>query len=343
MSSILLSRDAFREGVFARDNHTCVFCDKPAKDAHHIMERRLFPDGGYYLANGASVCEEHHLACEQTTLSLEQVRDAAGITSPVIPPHLYSDQEYDKWGNPVMANGTRLKGELFFDESVQKILGKGGVLGLFSDWVKYPRTHHLPWSPGLTDDDRVLSSMAPFVGQRVIVSEKMDGENTTMYPDYFHARSVDGRSHPSRSWAKRFWSEICGHIPPGWRVCCENLYAQHSIVYNDLGSFVLGFSIWNEKNECLSWDDTVLWAELLGLPLVKVLYDGIYEEAVIRALWTEKDWGKTEGYVVRLADQIAYGEFRTKVGKFVRKGHVQTSKHWMRGQVIKPNKMLATK
>jgi len=49
MSDQLLTRDEFREGVFARDRHTCVNCRKPGVDAHHIMERRLFPDGGYYL------------------------------------------------------------------------------------------------------------------------------------------------------------------------------------------------------------------------------------------------------------------------------------------------------
>jgi 5-methylcytosine-specific restriction endonuclease McrA len=44
----LLNRDEFREGVFERDNHKCVICGKPAVDAHHIMERRLFPDGGKF-------------------------------------------------------------------------------------------------------------------------------------------------------------------------------------------------------------------------------------------------------------------------------------------------------
>lgn len=60
----LLSRDAFRESVFARDKRTCVFCECPAVDAHHIIKRRLWPDGGYYLDNGASVCEAHHVQCD---------------------------------------------------------------------------------------------------------------------------------------------------------------------------------------------------------------------------------------------------------------------------------------
>ncbi len=37
----LLNRDRFREGVFARDNNLCVICGALAKDAHHIVERRL--------------------------------------------------------------------------------------------------------------------------------------------------------------------------------------------------------------------------------------------------------------------------------------------------------------
>lgn len=204
MEPKLLTRDAFREGVFYRDSHTCVFCDKPAVDAHHIIERRLWPDGGYYMENGASVCEEHHLKCESTEISAEIVREVCRIPRVVLPPHLYDDQAYDKWGNIVLPSGQRLKGELFFDESVQKILEQGGVLHLFTGLVKYPRTHHLPWSENITDDDRIMSSLKEFIGTRVIVTEKMDGENTTMYKDTVHAGSVDSGNHPSRNWVKNF-------------------------------------------------------------------------------------------------------------------------------------------
>ena len=84
----LMTRDEFRNAVFWRDRYTCVLCDKPAVDAHHILERRLFSDGGYYLDNGASVCSEHHMLCEQTVISVEEVRDACGITRIVVPTHL---------------------------------------------------------------------------------------------------------------------------------------------------------------------------------------------------------------------------------------------------------------
>lgn len=52
----LLSRKDFREGVFARDGNKCVMCGEASKDAHHIVERRLWLDGGY---NGKWVREGH--------------------------------------------------------------------------------------------------------------------------------------------------------------------------------------------------------------------------------------------------------------------------------------------
>lgn len=207
--STLLTRDCFRESVFARDNHQCVFCKKPAKDAHHIIERRLWADGGYYLDNGASVCEDCHLACERTIISVEDVRIACGITKVIVPEHLYADHAIDKWGNIILNNGLRMRGELFYDESVQKVLREGNVLSLFTDYVKYPRTYHLPWSAGVNDDDRTLKDTFNFHGKRVIVTEKMDGENTTVYHDgYIHARSIDGRNHNSRNWIKNYLTVV---------------------------------------------------------------------------------------------------------------------------------------
>lgn len=337
MEPKLLTRDQFREGVFARDGHRCVFCNEPAQDAHHILERRLWTDGGYYLENGASVCGAHHLACEQTTISVEDVRAAAGITRKHVPEHLYADHVYDKWGNPVLEDGRRGKGELFYDESVQKVLAQGGVLDRFTEYVKYSRTNHLPWSPGLTDDDRVMHDLTPFIGQDVVASRKMDGENTNMYPDHIHARSIDSRGGADRAWVKQFWSTFAHDIPPGWRICGENLWAEHSIHYNDLKSYFLGFSMWDERNNCLSWDDTMLYFQVLGIEPVPVLYRGIFSEKVLHDIEKNSNWNTDEGYVVRLASGFPYSEFKRSIAKYVRAGHVQTQRHWRAGRAFNPN------
>lgn len=334
----LLTRDQFRSAVFERDGGTCVFCDRPAIDAHHIMERRLWPDGGYYVDNGASVCEEHHLACERTTISPEQVREACSIEKAVLPPHLYADEEYDKWGNIQLNPNERLPGELFFDDSVQKVLREGHWLDRFTHIVKYPRTYHLPWSPGLHKDDRMMPNTLAFEGQEVVMTEKVDGENTTLYNDYSHARSVDSVYDESRTWVKNFWSSFAHDIPEGWRICGENMFALHSIEYNDLPSYFLGFSIWNERNVCLSWKETLEWFELLGITPVPVIWQGIYNEEVIRTLGEARSWADHEGYVVRRTDSFPLMKFRSYVGKYVREGHVNTTQHW-RHRKLRQNKL----
>jgi hypothetical protein len=339
-SPTYLGRDAFRNAVFARDGHRCVICKEPAQDAHHILERRLWTDGGYYLENGASVCGDDHLKAEQTLISCEALRDAAGIGKVLLPDHLYVDQRYDKWGNPILDNGQRLRGELFYDESVQKILAP--VLSVFTNRVKYPRTYHLPWSPGVTNDDRILKDLSWLNGSEVVATVKMDGENTTMYRDFIHARSVDNESHSSRDRVKAMHAAVAHDIPEGWRVCGENLFAKHSIHYKGLPAYFMVFSIWNEQNICLDWDSTKEWAALLGFPMVSELYRGPWDGDWMRSLYRPTfDGNPCEGYVVRVTSAFQYKEFSRKVGKYVRAGHVQTHGHWMR-QKIEPNELEGT-
>lgn len=129
----LLSREDFKKFAFLRDAGVCVFCGKPAVDAHHILDRKLFSDGGYYLGNVASVCEEHHWHCERTILTVEQVRLRAGIQVPVLPEFWDPSKIYDKWGNEILPDGMRKKGLLFMDDGVQKIFKSQGLLWIFVD------------------------------------------------------------------------------------------------------------------------------------------------------------------------------------------------------------------
>lgn len=338
---MLLTRDVFRNSVFNRDNNQCVICKDPAQDAHHIIERRLFDDYGYYLDNGASLCGDCHMKAEQTIISCDQIRESSGITKIVLPEDFYPDERYDKWGNIVLPNGRRLKGPLFFDESVQKILEP--VLDQFCSYVKYPRTYHLPWSETVTEDDKRLQSVDHFIGKKVVVTVKEDGEQSTLYKDYCHARSIDSGNHPSRTWVKNLHSRICYDIPDGWRICGENLYAKHTIEYHHLESYFLVFSIWNERNICLSWSDTTEWCHLLGLKIVPTLYIGEFNIDIIKSLYRPiYNDDPCEGYVVRLVDEFSYREFKTSVAKFVARqfsDDVKNRHHWLHKAVI-PNEIM---
>lgn len=203
---------------------------------------------------------------------------------------------------------------------------------------KYPRSPHLPWSESNTSDDVFLFGTEHFDGKEIVITEKMDGENTTMYRDGIHARSVDGRHHPSRDWVKALHGNICREIPEGWRLCGENLYARHSIAYEELDSYFYLFSIWNEKNESLAWVEVLEWAEILGLKTVPQLYSGDWNEKKAREITANLDTTTQEGCVIRLAGQFHYNEFGKSLAKWVRKAHVQTDKHWMFSEII-PNQL----
>lgn len=58
-------RRAFRSEVFSRDGHQCKKCE--SKDdlvAHHIIDRKEMPYGGYVKENGITLCPEHHAQAE---------------------------------------------------------------------------------------------------------------------------------------------------------------------------------------------------------------------------------------------------------------------------------------
>lgn len=195
----------------------------------------------------------------------------------------------------------------------------------------YPRTPHLPWSPGASSDDVRMTDLAALAGTEVVVTEKLDGENTTLYADGLHARSLDSAHHPSRTWVKALQARIGPRVPQGWRICGENMFARHSLAYDALKSHFYGFSVW-DGDRCLGWDETVGFLRSLGIPVPPVLWRGEFDAKALRAL--KVDTGRQEGYVVRPAAAFPAAEFGRVVGKWVRPGHVVTGTHWMHAEVV---------
>ncbi len=207
--------------------------------------------------------------------------------------------------------------------------------------IKYPRTLHLPWSDTIgPDGDHVLASAEVFAGQEVVVTEKLDGENTTIYRDHQHARSLDSGHHISRGWVKNFGARIGPHIPDDVRINGENMFALHSIAYDDLPSYFLVFAVWRGET-LLAWDESAdLCAQIERdggekLPLAPVLYRGVWNEKTVRALYdvdnpsASRFGPASEGYVVRLARALNRDEWERGIAKYVRPRHVQSGSHWM--------------
>ena len=177
-----------------------------------------------------------------------------------------------------------------------------------------------------------MTNLENFEGMRdVVITEKLDGENTTVYSDgYIHARSMDGTNHPSRNWVKSFMGPRAHDIPEGWRVCGENVYGIHSIEYSKLNTFFFVFAVVDETNKVLAWDDVDEFCQLLEMVTVPIIYRGPWDEEKISQMipGTSRFGDHAEGYVMRNAKSFPMDEYGLNVAKYVRKGHIQTDDHW---------------
>ena len=107
---------------------------------------------------------------------------------------------------------------------------------------KYPRTYHLPNSPGTTSDDRIAKSVDSLVGIDIVITEKLDGSNTAITKD-----GVYGRSHADftkNPWDVKSWEihqRIKNDLSEDLFIFGEGMYGIHSIEYQNLTSY---FYLW---------------------------------------------------------------------------------------------------
>lgn len=203
---------------------------------------------------------------------------------------------------------------------------------------KYPRTYHLHWSPGATNDDRISNDVRSLIGREIVITEKLDGENSGMTRDGLYARSH--ASFTTSPWSKevRQLNESIRHlIDENVFVFGEGMSAIHSIEYKKLKSAFYVFGV-REGDRWYSWDEIEEWAYILGIPTVPVLFKGIVGDEknlieVVNELVSGDSslGGDIEGVVVRVRDSFDDIDFKFNVQKWVRKNHVQTAdKHWTR-------------
>ena len=208
-------------------------------------------------------------------------------------------------------------------------------------YYKYPRTPHLPFSETITGGDKKLPSDEHFYNMnQVVVTIKMDGENTTVYQDgKCHARSIDSMHKDYHSWLMQYIQTWCYNLPDKYyRVCGEYLYAMHSIPYYNLKNYFQVFSIWKDIN-CLSWNETIDLVNQLGLDTVPIVYVGKYDTNKIKQLAKQTIADGHEGIVVRNYEGFSIDKFSDNIAKYVRPNHVQTDIHWSQGKIT-PNRLL---
>jgi hypothetical protein len=209
---------------------------------------------------------------------------------------------------------------------------------------KYNRTFHLPWSPGATNDDKIASSTDSLLNCPIVITEKIDGSNTSLEYDGCFARTHSGPpTHASFDGLKALHASIKFKIPIDFQLFGEWCFALHSIAYQELPSYFLMF---NARDICigiwLSWEDVEMWAEEIGVPTVPVLFKGVIQnekelKELVESLMNQPSvcGGIREGVVIRVQRKFSDSEFSSCVMKCVRPNHVQTSEHWKDQEIVR--------
>jgi hypothetical protein len=203
---------------------------------------------------------------------------------------------------------------------------------------KYNRTYHLPFSPGATSDDKISRNIDSLLGVDIVITEKLDGENTGMTDNGVYARSHAAftTSPWSREVRQLHDMKVRGNLGEEVFLFGENLEGIHSIEYTNLKSYFYIFGV-RDNNIWIPWKSVEEYSYLLDIPTVPVLFRGKVEsekelKALVEKLVSEpsKLGGEREGIVIRNSGMFHNDDFKDNVMKWVRKDHVTTDEHWTR-------------
>ena len=214
---------------------------------------------------------------------------------------------------------------------------------------KYPRTFHLPWSKGATNDDKRATSVEGLIGKPIIISDKIDGSNTSLEAEACFARTHSGSpTHPSFDGFKALHAAIKHEITTDTQLFGEWVFARHSIEYTELPAYFLLFGVrYLEEPDYLwgSWEEVEFWSKEIAVPTVPILFQGIISsekelQELTESLMIQPSvcGGIREGVVVRIADAFNDDDFSSCVMKCVRANHVSPDNdHWKHKEIVKNN------
>ena len=138
---------------------------------------------------------------------------------------------------------------------------------------KYNRSLHAHISLGSTSDDRFMPNgyVEAFANmEKLVLTEKLDGQNNCFSKDGLFARS---HASPSQlPWDKPMlerWNLIKNDLDD-YEIFGENMYGVHSIAYNKLESYFYVFAV-RVKDIWLSWDEVKEIASIFDFPTVPEL------------------------------------------------------------------------
>ena len=220
------------------------------------------------------------------------------------------------------------------------------------DFFKFPSTPHLAVLGDIKiRDDKVMpeSERNRFLGNEMVVEEKIDGANLGISFDGKGNIRIQNRGSYLVLPASGQWKKLSDWVDPRTDSLFETLtdrfilfgewcYAQHSVSYDRLPDWFLGYDIFDKNYQkflsCLNRDR---FFERLDISQAPVLAHGHFSFSELKQFLSHSRFGKdpAEGVYLRI-DQ---GEWLAQRAKLVRPAFIQSmGKHWSRSG-LKTNRL----
>lgn len=220
------------------------------------------------------------------------------------------------------------------------------------DFFKFPSTPHLATLAGVDiRDDKVLSESErdDFLQNDLVVEEKVDGANLGISFDsegniraqnrgaYLHLPGT-GQWKKLGDWLMPRIDTLFEHLSDQFILFGEWCYAQHSVFYDRLPDWFLGFDVYDKQfGRFLSSKRRDDFLADMGVAVVPVLARGHFTYSEVKKFLSTSKLSDqpAEGIYLRF-DQ---GDWLAQRAKLVRPGFIQAVEHHWSRSAIRPNRL----
>lgn len=220
------------------------------------------------------------------------------------------------------------------------------------DFFKFPSTPHLATLEGVeVREDKVLSELEcdEFLQHELVIEEKVDGANLGISFDndgtlflqnrgsYLHLPGV-GQWKKLDQWLNSKTDALFEVLSDRYILFGEWCYAQHSVFYNCLPDWFLGFDLYDKhEHEFQSTKLRDIALSKMDIAKVPFLGSGHYSFLDLKHILSQSHISgePAEGLYLR----IDMGDYLMQRAKLVRPSFIQSvEEHWYRS-AIKPNRL----
>lgn len=213
-------------------------------------------------------------------------------------------------------------------------------------FYKFPSTPYIEADSTVKRSDKILQAdeVEKILNETIYIEEKIDGANLGIsFSDAGDLKlqnrgsyltvPFEGQWKPLKNWLLYRESRIFDYITNRYILFGEWCYARHSIYYNALPDWFIGFDLYDKKQEkFLSVKQRNRLLSKMEIEIIPLLGQGIYSLEELPGFFGQSKYGgeKCEGIYIR-QDQGNYLKYRAKMVRREFKQNI--TEHWSKGML----------